>query len=325
MKKVLLSGATGFIGSHVLHELVKQGFEVSGLYRNKKKIPGAYENHKSVHWINAEFTDFLSWKKYIQEHDVLINAVGIIRETRRSKFKMLHQDIPSLMFEEAGAKKIKRVIQISALGVGLNLNQSGNSFKSVPYFQTKQKADKVLINSGVNYTIFRPSLVYTARSEALKLFTKLVSGPITPVIGDGLYSLQPIYVGDLARCVGASLKTFSRETKNSIFELGGPQVLTFHQLLDTLAKVVTFQGKVVTFQGNDNRSSKLRKFKVSAALMSFFTSLADLTPMFPILPLTKDQLTMLLFGSVVKDKKYLDVFKFSFTKLAEGLQKNPEF
>jgi len=226
------------------------------------------------------------------------------------------------MFKEAAAKKINRVIQISALGA--------RAHTGIPYFDTKHEADKVLINSGVDYTIFKPSLVYTIRSEALKLFTKLVSGPITPVIGDGLYKLQPIYVGDLARCVALCLlekkdsdtkkkvNNIKKETVKKVFEVGGPQVLSFHQILDSLNNVL-FEKKP------EVKRRKIRKISIPVSVIRLFATMADAIPLFPILPLTRDQLTMLTRGSVVQDQKYLDVFKVDYTKFEDGLKKDPEF
>jgi len=291
-KRVFLTGATGFIGLHVLEALFRSGYDISALYRNEKKIPRELRFHQKIEWVEGEFTDFTSWKDRISGHDIIINCVGIIREKKGSTFQVVHADIPGHMMNEAVHAKASHFIQISALGAGVD--------NSIRYFYTKKEAEDFLIQSGVRYTIFRPSFVFSYYSEAMRLFRKLALMLLTPVIGGGNYKFQPIFAGDLAQVVCESIH--NKKSWNKIIEVGGPEVLTYKEILKTLAKV-------------ENKS-------ITTLSIPFWMALPGviLGQNFEFFPITVDQLKMLVRGSVCSNNLMQETFSIQTTSFEQGLR-----
>ncbi|MES0490319.1 MAG: complex I NDUFA9 subunit family protein [Leptospirales bacterium] len=290
-KKVFLTGATGFIGSQVLEVLVRSGYHICALYRNEKKIPEQLRFHKKIDWVQGEFTDFTSWKEKISGNHIIINCVGIIREKKGSTFQVVHTDIPGHMMNEAQHAKVSHFIQISALGAG--------SDESIRYFHTKKVAEDFLVQSGIRYTIFRPSFVFSYNSEAMRLFRKLAMLPLTPVIAGGEYKFEPLFVGDLAQAVCESI--FKKKSWNKIIEVGGAEVLTYKEILRMLAR--------------------LESKNITTVSIPFWMAMPGVAigQYFWFFPITVDQLKMLIRGSVCKNNEMQKIFSIQATSFEEGL------
>jgi uncharacterized protein YbjT (DUF2867 family) len=180
MMKILLTGATGFIGSHIELALQLKGFEIIPISRSH-----GYDANKML---QAE-----SWIAVLDGADCVINAMGIIRETGRQSFERIHTLAAVALFKACQQTSIKRVIQISALGA--------DESASTAFLSSKKQADDYLRRCDCDWFVLRPSLVYGDGGASSKMLRKLARLPLIPVIGEGEQMLQPVAIKDLVDTV----------------------------------------------------------------------------------------------------------------------------
>lgn len=192
--KVLITGATGFIGSHVANAFLAAGHHVTGTVRNPHlaaaRLPG----------LDAREVDYrralapAAWTPLVAGMDVVINAVGILRESAHQTFDVLHHRAPGALFNACAQSGVKRVIQISALGA-----DTGDT----AYFRSKHAADEILSGLGGDYVIVQPSIVFGPGGGSARLFSRTVRLPIIPLPGAGDQRIQPVFIDDLVDVVAA--------------------------------------------------------------------------------------------------------------------------
>jgi uncharacterized protein YbjT (DUF2867 family) len=155
--KILLTGASGFIGGHILRALQAAGHEVVPITR-----------HHGV-----DFTQMLTpeaWLPHLNGVDVVINSVGIIAETRGQTFAAVHHHAPAALFRACVMTGVLRVVQISALGA--------DAHAFTPYQLSKQAADEVLRKLPLEWFVLRPSLVYGTGGASMALFQRMAMAQI---------------------------------------------------------------------------------------------------------------------------------------------------
>src|SRR5262245_27327378 len=150
--RVFLTGATGFIGGHILRALSDRGHQVTCLAR-----PGACGTLSELAFpvatvVRGEFTQPAGWLDELKGHDAVVKAVVIIREESGRSFADVHSTAPIAMFDAAAAAGMKKIVQISALGADAGAQSR--------YHLSKRAADRHLEKLGVPHVIFRPSFVY---------------------------------------------------------------------------------------------------------------------------------------------------------------------
>ena len=207
--KVLILGESGFIGKHISNHLQKRGFEIVS-FRCKIDFMNLPQHQEMV--------------KALDEVDIVINAVGIIAETKNRTFEQIHTLAPIAFFQASKEANIKRVIHISALG-----SQNGTT----NYHTSKNRADNYLRKSGLDYAILHPSVVYGDDGKSTALFQALATLPITPIVGDGQQKLQPIRIEDLVVTVE---KVIESNSKNIELDLVGADSVTYKGLLQTFRR-----------------------------------------------------------------------------------------
>jgi len=263
--QILLTGASGFIGQHLLPALLAQGHKVVACVRQpsvwQARIP-------DVKWLACDYSkdhEPQVWLARLSNIDVVINAVGIIREKRGQRFEDLHTLAPIALFKAAKELGIDKILQFSALG-------STNS----AYHRSKRAADEVALK--VDAVIFYPSIVIGRGGGSTTLFSAMAALPVIPVIGKGEQRLQPIHIDDLIACVLAVLGNWPSGGQR--LELVGSQQVSFLQLLVLMRKWLNLKPTVTWF--------------IPIPLM---TLLAKSNNWLGIGPLTSESLDMLLRGN----------------------------
>lgn len=210
--KILICGASGFIGQHISNKLETKGHTI--LKASRKH--GIDFNRM----LNAD-----DWLPHLENVDVVINCVGIIHETAEQSFINLHQKAPSTLFAACEKASVKRVIQISALGA------DDEAF--TPYQKTKHEADLALQGTTLDWFIFRPSLVYGEGGASYQMFQKLALLPILPIMDGGKQMIQPVHIEDLLEAVNIALTSNqSRKIINAV----GAYPLTLANWLQIIRK-----------------------------------------------------------------------------------------
>lgn len=214
---VLLTGASGFIGSHLADALRSAGHVVIEARRDADAAPSA---------LQADFTRDLSardWLPKLVGIDAVVNAVGILREHGQQSFECIHKRAPQALFTSCIAAGVRRVVQISALGADRGVTR---------YFLSKRAADDYLATLPLEWTVVRPSLIFGPGGSSARLFSMLAHLPLTPLPGRGEQRLQPIHIDDLTEAVVRILGDAA--THRTRIELVGPQLLTLRELLASL-------------------------------------------------------------------------------------------
>lgn len=178
---ILITGATGFIGRRLTATLRARGHRVIAVGRHAEDSDA----------IAADFsrdTSISTWMPRLANVDVVVNAVGIIRERGTQTFENLHTRAPQALFSACAEAGVKKVVQISALGADRG---------DTSYFTSKHAADQYLSSLPVRWAIVQPSLVFGAGGASATLFSLLASLPVIPLPGGGHQQVQPIHIDDL--------------------------------------------------------------------------------------------------------------------------------
>jgi uncharacterized protein YbjT (DUF2867 family) len=214
---ILLTGATGFIGRRLAAALRAAGHVV--IETRRAAADG------SAH-IAADFSRDIApddWIPRLAGVEAVINAVGILRERGEQTFDRVHAQAPRALFAACAAARVRRVVQISALGADAGKTR---------YFASKRAADEFLATLPLEWTIVQPALVFGEGGVSARLFTLLSSLPITPLPGAGGQRVQPIHIDDL---VEAIVRLFGRaDVVGQKVALVGPQPLSLREFLARL-------------------------------------------------------------------------------------------
>ena len=290
--KILVAGGTGFVGNALIPGLIKDGHDVTILQRPKSRSQAPKIEGLKIAFINPEapITDTnLS-------ADAIINLAGIIREDRGKgdTFHRSHFLVTKNLVDYAHTNGVKRFLQMSALGVKPNSQTN--------YFRTRFEAENYLKESGLAWTIFRPAIIFGPESHFIALLSKMIKAfPVVPVVGDGKYKMQLVHIDDV--CAGFRKALLDERAIGKTFEVGGPDILTYDEILDAIGQAL---GK-----------SKVRKIHQPLWLIR---PMAGLFGSFSWFPVTNDQITMLLEGNYTNDKLYWESFGLAPKRLRESLR-----
>jgi len=222
--KVLVCGASGCIGGAVSRLLRERGHTVVAGGRQAGRAPGELQvDYTAGH-------DAAHWERALRDHGIeaVVNAVGVLLPSGRNSYDAVHARGPSALFEGAARAGVRRVVQVSALGVG-----HGPDALQTPYATSKLAADDALralgAAHGMDWAIVRPSLVYGPRSQSAGLFRLMTRLPVIGLPGGGDQPVQPIHVQDVAGVIVAMLERaepIAREV-----ELAGPTPMRYRDML----------------------------------------------------------------------------------------------
>ncbi len=223
---VTIFGGTGFIGRQIIRELARSGVTIRVACRNPES---AYALRPSgmvgqIVPVTCDINDTASLRHALSGAKTVINCIGILFEKGQQRFQKLHADFPGTLARLCQEENIEHLIHISALGIE---NSKSN------YAKTKYEGERNLKNAFPQAIILRPSVVFGAEDNFFNQFATLARYlPVLPLIGAGKTKFQPIFVGDIADAVIKALQTPS--AAGHIFELGGPEILTFRSIYERL-------------------------------------------------------------------------------------------
>lgn len=228
--RILVTGANGFIGRQIAAALRAAGHEVISAVRRSdgNGVPAAAG---TVACDLAHDTAVADWLPRVQDMDAVVNCAGILRESRGQSFDAVHRAAPCALFDACVEAAVKRVVQISALGNGID----------VPFIASKHAADDYLMSLRLDWTVVRPSVVYTTAGSygGTSLMRALAAFPwVLAVPGSGAQRLQPITGEDLARVVLAAVE---KDTcRRTMLEAVCPAPVTFREYLLALRRWLGF-------------------------------------------------------------------------------------
>jgi len=293
---ILITGASGFIGSHLVQALLAQGHDVVAAVRNPKAMITRFPGIQAVPINFSQAHRSEDWVDHLNGIDAVINTVGIIREISQQTFQALHTQAPIALFQACKKAGVRQVIQISALGAD---DQALSQ-----YHLTKRTADDFLAKSDLDWTILRPSIVYGPGAHSMAFFKALAALPYTPLVNQGEQQIQPIHVADLTTAV---LQCLRPEGPNQTrIDLVGPEPISFHSLMGQLRH---WQGK-----GSLKPIYIPYKLTLTAAKLGGFLGGAPVTP---------ESVQMLQQGNTGKVEGFIQHFGFMPRSLKAALQAEP--
>jgi len=292
--RIFLTGATGFVGGHVLKRLVAEGYSVKALVRDPAKAKLLASDQ--IQLIQGDVAEGSGLDEGMRDCDAVIHLVGIIAETGKATFARIHHIGTRNLVEAAKRNGISRFIQMSALGVRAD---------GVSKYQTsKWEGEEAVRQSGMDYCILRPSLIFGPDSGFVtQMLDVMRKAPVfRPIPGSGKPLFRPIFVEDVSVCFVQAL-TNPRVT-NKILELGGGEELSLNEVLQTIA---------------DCAGIRKPAFHVPMPLM--FMGAAVAQTILPHPPVTVGQLRMLKEGSTCDIGPMVEAFGIHPIGFRDGLKK----
>ena len=218
--RVVVTGANGFVGKNVRKFLYKNKVRVLGISR---KNFGKYSTETKAQSKNLLEQQL---QKKLKNYNALIHLIGIGVESSGSTFEEINVNLTKNTIKLCKKSGIKKIIYISGLGV------SKDSISS--YFASKYKAEQEIINSGLDYTIFRASYIIGKTDHLTKSLTKQMKKGTIIIPGSGKYQLQPIFVEDVAKIILESI--LKKKFSNKILDLVGPRKISFEDFVKLFSK-----------------------------------------------------------------------------------------
>lgn len=267
-------GGSGFIGRYIVKRLAAGADVVAVGCRNAEaaKFLKPMGDVGQVVPLNVAIGDEALLPAFLAGNDALVNCVGILRESGSQTFDLVHHTGPARLARFAREAGVERFVHISAIGA--------DPRSSSAYARTKAAGEQAVRDAFPTVTILRPSVVFGPEDQFFNRFAAMAMiSPVLPLIGGGKTRFQPVYVGDVADSVVKCLE--DPATVGRVYELGGPKVYTFREILELLLSEI---------------HRKRWRIDLPFGLAAFQ---ARLTSMLPNPPLTPDQVELLKSDNIV--------------------------
>ena len=272
-------GGGGFIGRYLVRNLTKKNYRCiistrKPFQKGHLKTQGTPGSIELIEWNPNNFNEL---KESIKNSDIVINLIGILYETRKQKFMKIHAGIPEAISKICAQSDVKKFINVSAIGA----NPDSKSL----YQRSKFQGEVNALTNFKNTVIIRPSVVCGTEDNFTNLFSKLSILPLIPVVSIN-YKFQPILVSDVADAIVKAIE--AKDNHGKIYEIGGPQVISFGDMVKSIMKTLNKKRYVVEMP--------MPIAKIQSSVMS-------LLPMPPIL--TRDQCEILSEADNVVSNNHL--------------------
>ncbi len=275
-KLVVVFGGSGFIGRHVVRALAARGYRIRVGCR-RPDLAGHLQplgNVGQIQPVQANLRVRWSIDRAVEGADHVVNLVGILHESGRQRFTTVHQ-LGAQAVAEAAKAAGAGLTHVSALGADIH--------SASAYARTKALGEKAVFSAVPDAVVLRPSIVFGPEDGFFNRFAAMARfSPALPLIGGGKTRFQPVYVADIAEAVARSVDGTIARAK--VYELGGPNVLTFRECMEELLAVIERRRLLVPLPW------------WIANLMAFFLGLL------PKPLLTRDQVTQLRAHNVVSEE-----------------------
>ena len=226
---VTVFGGSGFVGRHIVRDLAKTGAAVRVAVRRPDRalFLKTMGDVGQITPVAANIRDDASVAAAVEGSDAVVNLVGILYESGRRTFDAVHHQGAGRIARAAKAAGADRLVHVSAIGAHANALSD--------YARSKAAGEAAVRAEFPGADVIRPSIVFGADDNFFNLFAMFARlSPALPLIGGGKTRFQPVFVGDVAAAAAAILS--SPKGAGTTYELGGPEILTFRELLETVLR-----------------------------------------------------------------------------------------
>lgn len=265
---VTVFGGSGFIGRHLVRRLAKRGWVIRVAVRHPSRAQFLKPMGEvgQIAPLRARIEDPLSVQAALDGAQAAVNLVGILYERGRRTFAAVHARGAQHVAEAAAKVGAERMVQISAIGA--------DRYAEAEYARSKAAGEAAVRTAFPTATVLRPSIVFGPEDEFFNRFAAMARlSPALPLIGGGRTRFQPVYVGDVAEAIARSLER--PDAQGRIYELGGPKIYTFKELMEILLHEIHRRRLLVPLP-----------FALAELQATFLECL-------PVPPLTRDQVRLL--------------------------------
>ncbi len=230
--KIIIFGASGQIGKSLIRKLTKSNYRVIAITRNLHQKGYVLKTQSNAGYLEIIETSIFNEKKIneaIKDADICINLIGILFEKGKANtFKNIHENFPSFLAKICKKNNVKHFVHISALGI--------DRAKDSKYALSKLNGEKNIKKNIENYTILRPSIVYSRDDSFTTNFMSLLNLlPFFPLYYNGKTMFSPIHCSDLVKII---FEVVNREIKNVTIDCVGPQNLSLKEMIQLLLKSI---------------------------------------------------------------------------------------
>ena len=220
---ILLTGATGNVGSALLRRLTATGTPVRAFVRNPRRL-GMERIRVQIALGNLSDPD--SYRNALRGVDTVVHLAAAIRDQPRASIEELNGVATLRLVRAAERAGVKRFVFFSALGTSLH--------SSARFFRAKEQAERAVLESSLDTAVFKPSIIYSPKDPWITLIDALAMLPLVPISGSGDAAFEPIWADDAAAAVTAVLD--GRGDGRSVYELAGPETLTYNDIVRVLLR-----------------------------------------------------------------------------------------
>ena len=233
---VLVLGGSGFVGRHVCHQLVARGYRVTVPTRNRERAKEDLIPLPTAEVVVADVHDPQTLAALTRNCDAVVNLVGVLHDGRgKGSFREAHVELTRKVVDACRAQGIRRLLHMSAL----NADPRGPS----AYLRSKGEAETIVRESGLDFTIFRPSVIFGREDRFLNLFAQLQRFLPVVVLAMPNARFQPVFVQDVAAVFAESLKRL--ESFGRAYELAGPKVYALRELVQYVGELTGHRRPIV--------------------------------------------------------------------------------
>lgn len=288
---IFLTGGTGFVGRGIAQRLSSQGKQVRCLVRRTSNLNVLTKAGVELGY--GDVTEFSSLETALAGVDTIIHLAAVIREKKGATFKRINYEGTRNMVEAAKRAKVSRIIYMSNLGA--------SSDQHFPFLYSKWLAEEEVRKSNIGYTIFRPPVIYGEDDQFINVLANTIrKTPVVPVIGSGKTKFQLIALEDVVSCITMALD--DPRTIGQTIPLGGPQQLTYEEILDTIIQMIG-----------------LKRLKVHIPIPVMRPVVWIMERLFPRFPITSAQLAMLSQDNITDVDIVERLFGFSPARLRDRI------
>jgi len=227
---VTVFGGSGFVGRHVVRALARRGYRVRVAVR-RPDLAGFLQplgGVGQIHAVQANIRNRASIERAVAGADAVVNLCGILYKSGRQTFDAVQAFGPGAVAEASKAAGVGRMVHVSAIGADAQSDSQ--------YARSKAAGEAAVLKAFPEAVVMRPSIVFGPEDDFFNRFAAMARFmPVLPLIGGGATRFQPVYVGDVAEAI--SLGVDGKLKAGTIYELGGPEVLTFKDLLEYILEV----------------------------------------------------------------------------------------
>ena len=220
LSKIVVTGASGFIAKNLRKYLSEKNIDLISISRND------FKKFKSESRIISKDYDEKKLLQLIKNSDALIHLVGIGQQSVNLDYNMINTEFTQHIVNLSKKANIKKIVYLSGLGVSTKT--------TLGYFISKYNAENFIINSGLDYTIFRPSYIVGTDDMFTKYLKRQIKNGEINIPGSGTYSIQPIHISDVVKIIFES--TLQSKFQNKIIDLVGPDFITFEKYVKLFSK-----------------------------------------------------------------------------------------